>query len=182
MTMTTRQDKPEVLWKVQYPNQLMPVTFAPGTMQSEEDLFRIPFMDKRGHSVKRWLRLHPNMDMAIGEIVDEKQFPIRNFGDFLRIGANDLLNKLHGMGWVSSIMASAQGIMAITQQEEYYAEWAESMGGVENEVIQLRGRGKLAEAEEYISKIWREIEKMPEGGWRERYIERMKEIEGVSKE
>lgn len=150
---------------------------SPKNAESLEDSFRIPWKDQKGHSEKDWLRVQPLVLLSIEEIVQSRQFPFRSRGDIYRVGINNLLNQLQALGWESSILAQAKAIQRITIEEGYYREFYESMQGVEDEVVRLRGRGYVAEAQGYLERIKREIEVMPVGLWKDRYQEKLAAIE-----
>lgn len=149
----------------------------PKYAENTEDAFRIPWKDTRGHSEKDWLRIQPLIMNGIEEVVQSKKFPFKSRGDFYRVAINDLLNKLAGLGWESSILGQAQLIQRMTVEEGYAREFFETMQGVEDEVVRLRGRGYIAEADAYLERVRREVEGMPLGLWRGRYVERLDQIE-----
>lgn len=131
--------------------------------------------DTKGHSVRQWFRCQPGLDNQLESLLASKRFPYRTKGDILRHAVITHLEWLQHMEPdLPSTIRQVQLISDLVREDEFRQEMDEiftRVGGRVNHHVSL---GQLPDARILIVKLKSAIKGMPDGPWRDRYMERYK--------
>lgn len=140
--------------------------------------FIIPASDTKGHSARHWFRCIPAMARQVEQIIQSKKFPYRTKGDLLR-------HALHRhMGWLVSIesMITVSGqvdaMLEIMRDEEMSNDFALVFEKMGERIAQHMSANSQREAARLVLTIQACVREMPEGFWKSRYKEQIKERYG----
>jgi hypothetical protein len=142
------------------------------------DVFRVPGQDDRGHAQRVQCRVMPVHYRALTGILNEKKFPFGTLGDAVRWCIVDGIRKLNSLrksDKITGIIAQADSIMEILRDEQFYMDYQNTFVTMSETVNRHLANGADGEARRLVAVVRNQIEKMPEGYWRERYLEKLKQ-------
>jgi len=142
------------------------------------DVFRVPGQDDRGHSQRVQCRVMPIHYRALVGICNEKKFPFGTLGDAVRwciVDGVRKLNRLRRSEKISGVIAQADVIMEMLRDEQFYMDYQNTFNTMSETVNRHLASGADGEARRLVAVVRSQIEKMPEGYWREKYLEKLKQ-------
>ncbi len=142
-----------------------------GAFDTEQ--FRIPAKDAQGHAERLQCRVLPGYKAQIQTIVQSRVFPYRSEGDLFRHAVVKHLHWLESIGPVQSIIGQVDAMMDLLRQEEYAAEIEDLFEVLQSVVSRYTGSDDQGQARRVILDFKKNIVKMPEGFWRDRYLKKL---------
>lgn len=134
------------------------------------DDFRVPANDSLGHSEREWFRIQPGHDRQLDTIATSKLFPYRSKGDIIRHAVKRHLDWLETLQPVPSVMAQVDAVLEIVREDEYNSDYQEVFDRLGDGVGRYMAGGQVDMARSLVSRVMASIDRMPEGGWRDRYL------------
>lgn len=136
--------------------------------------FRISASDTNGHSARHWFRTIPQMARQVDQAVQDKKFPYRTKGDLLRHALHRHMGWLEKQGRVTSVSAQVDTIIELMRDEEMNSDFLLVFDKLSERISGHLSSGSNGEATRLIRMVQDYIKAMPEGYWRDRYQEQMK--------
>lgn len=138
------------------------------------DEFRIPASDVKGHSARLWFRAIPTMARQIEQVVQSRCFPYRTKGDLLRHALHRHMNWLAKFEGVTSIAGQVDVILEVMRDEETNNDFKLVFARMDERISQHVTGGAQAEAIRLILTVNNHISAMPDGFWKTKYKEELK--------
>lgn len=129
----------------------------------------VPATDAKNQSVRAMCRMQPAFWRIAAETVASKKYPFRVMGDLFRWCIVDGTKRLAAGAGINSVVAHADTIMTILTDEDYQLQFAENFTAMKRVVDRYIERNATGKARELVTRIRGEIDKMPEGYWRDQY-------------
>jgi hypothetical protein len=150
---------------------------------NEEDTRYAAYMiagtDARGHNERKNLRLQPVYLRQAEVVLGAKKFPFRSIDDVFRycihVGLQELLMTEEE---IPSVMAHAVAINEMLRHEEMNKSFGAVFSRLNETMAAYSGDSGVNEQRRLVIRIWREIEQMPEGYWKDRYRKQLMETYG----
>lgn len=139
-----------------------------GLPKRERD-YVIPATDAKNQSVRAMCRMQPAYWRVGSEIIASKKYPFRVMGDMYRWCIVDGIKRLAAGAGINSVVAHADTIMTILTDEDYQLQFAENFTAMKRVVDRYVERNAMGKARELVTRIRTEIDRMPEGYWRDQY-------------
>lgn len=134
----------------------------------------IPGQDAKGHSERIWCRVMPGHRRALGMIVASQSFPFRTMGDVIRWCIDHGIRELdRRRDSGPSVMRQVDVIMAVLQDEMYQQRFLEVFPVLQEAVSRHTAANAMGEARRLVASTKHQIEGMPEGYWRDRYLKEL---------
>lgn len=140
--------------------------------------FRVGSQDQHGHSERIWVRIQPGHARQMSTIVNLHAFPYRDQGDLLRHALDRHLKFLQGLTPMPSVTKQVDVILEILREEEFQADFRTVFDKLTKQVQHYVQLGADNEARGLVGRIRQNIEDMPAGPWRRRYLEELNEKYG----
>lgn len=140
------------------------------------DVFRVPGQDNQGHSQRIGCRVMPIHFRALSGIVNERKFPFKTLGDAMRWCVVDGIRRLGKMTQnvrIMGVVHQADSIMQLLNDEQFQLDYQQVFNTMQDVVNRHLANGAEGEARRVVAVIRREIEQMPEGYWRTRYLKEL---------
>jgi hypothetical protein len=151
-----------------------PVAILPN--KNDEKRYHVPARDTQGHSVRVQFHLPPVMLAQIQKIISSKMTPLRKNGDLYRVGAYHLIKEIERLeGPIPSVTIRVDAILDIVRDDEMANDFGLVFTKLATRIADHMGHGATGEAARLALTVKRQILQMPEGYWRDRYIEEFKE-------
>lgn len=132
--------------------------------------YQIPAQDNKGHSVKKTVRIPPQLEMQIEIVMGSKKFPYRTDGELMRHALVDHLQRLSSSTVIpNNMMGQLMTIIEMVQIEEEKKEFSEVVDRVVKAVNDLTTTGNNSKAQELMDKVLTEVEKINDAYWRKKY-------------
>lgn len=141
---------------------------ALGLPKRERD-YVVPATDAKNQSIRAMCRMQPAYWRIASEIIASKKYPFRVMGDLFRWCIVDGIKRLAQGAGINSVVAHADTIMTILTDEDYQLQFAENFTAMKRVVDRYVERNATSKARELVTRIRSEIDKMPEGYWRDQY-------------
>lgn len=143
-----------------------------GSNYRPED-FIVPAQDDKGHSERQWFRCQPTIDRQIDVIVHSRKFPFRTKGDFIRWAVLLGLTAVEALEQdIPSVTAQVALIADMVRDDEFQADFDRTFTNVSNRVNQHMAEGRSGEARRMVAQMKAAIHAMPDGAWKQRYVDR----------
>jgi len=141
--------------------------------------FVVPACDDKGHSGKAFCRLQPGHDRLIDVIVSTGIFPYKTKSDFIRHALMRHLRWCQGlveMGKeIPSMMKQVDIILELVRGQIFQQEFGDVMMRLGEAISAALAAGAQGEAIRLLAFAKKQIEDMPEGYWRDRYLREVKD-------
>ena len=141
----------------------------PGDLDSAQ--FRISATDTKGHTVRKWFNIQPMYAQMMDVILESKKFPLRTTGDFVR---HAIVRYIHWLESIHKPMKSVTGALdasnAVLRDIEFRAEFKHFIEKLDKQVDILVDEGDIGAARKLVLEVLRNIEDMPDGYWRDKYL------------
>ena len=135
--------------------------------------FIVPANDNNGHSSRFWFRASPQMDRQVSQYVEGRQFPYRTKGDLLRHALWRHLHWLNDLGGISSVNTQVDLIIDLMRDEELSSDFLTVFEKLSRQINNKIGSGAKGEAIRMILMVKEHIKGMPDGYWRDRYVQEL---------
>jgi hypothetical protein len=133
--------------------------------------FIIPAQDSKGHSERIYASIQPGHSRQLDILLQSRRFPFRTRGDIIRWGVKEAIAKLEQMEDVPSVSAQVDVITNLMREEQFHAEYEatfDQMGGV---IARHMANQAYGEVRRVIAQVRAAIDKMPDGYWKDRYMD-----------
>jgi hypothetical protein len=140
--------------------------------------FLIPGQDSKGHSHRVFCRVMPAHFRALTIIKESRRFPFRTLGDIVRWSIDRGIRQLGEIAKndaVSSTMLQVDAVMAFLADEQYQHDFGMMFESLRKTIEQHMASQAVGEARRCVAVVKHQIEKMPEGYWRDRYLGQLKQ-------
>ena len=155
------------------------VTNINGNGGPKPEEFRVPASDTHGHATGFTLRMQPGHDRLIRSTVGSRLFPYRTPGDLVRHAIKRHLDWLDTLtSGVPSVTNEVDNILEIIKDEEFKADYRHVVDALGRNVAQSLVAGEVDRARAMVIRIRSGVENMPEGYWRDKYLEMIKDNYG----
>jgi hypothetical protein len=135
--------------------------------------FIIPASDSKGHSERAWCRLSPGHDRQLDIVLRSRRFPYRTKGDIIRHAIVRTLKWLESMEDVPSVLGQVDMMMDILRDEQMQQEFIAMFEAMQRVIGNHVSAGATGEARRLVAKMKMQIQKMPDGHWKNRYHEEL---------
>lgn len=131
----------------------------------------VPGQDHKGHSVRVWCRVRPDVDHEIDAIVTSHNWPFRVKGDFIRWAIWEGVKNIQKQRPVpGSMIVVAETIMETCRSTELWLKFKTSIEMADSTVRSFMDAGNEQEALKLLSRLRSEVLKLEEAQWREQYL------------
>jgi len=138
--------------------------------------FRIPASDDRGHDKRLTIRVHNDLLVMVQRIFDSKAFPYQNTHQIYRHAIKSHCERLeHAAPIQNSVLHRVTAIMEILYEAEQQDMFLDVIGKMGKQIGDLLSRGNVREARELVRGVFDQVDRMPEGGWRDQYAREIQE-------
>ena len=139
-------------------------------MQDDSRDFQVPASDQKGHSVRKSVRISPQLDMQIDLILGSRKFPYRTEGELLRHAVMKHCRWLLSMqDDIQSLMPQIETMMEMVRMEEEQRQFSEVVEKIVKEATSLAAEGHVRKARSLVDKAMTQAGKIPDRYWREKY-------------
>jgi hypothetical protein len=138
-----------------------------------EDFICAP-SDSRGVSYRLTFRVMPDIEKSIDQIVASNRFPFQTRGDVLRWCAREGLRALGKMEPVTSVTKRIDLVSSVLAEENAHAEFMHIFTALEESINKYLADQAPLQATRVVAMAKHNFEQMPEGHWRDRYLEELK--------
>jgi len=139
----------------------------------DSDDFYVPASDARGHSVRKWFRWPEGMEMASKSVINSKKFPYRDTTDLIRHAVKRHIDWLSTLEEVPSVIKEVDAIKEILKDEQWHNEYEQTFDSLENQVKRHTHNNSGKEAKRLVNRVFKHISGMPEGYWKDHYLDTM---------
>lgn len=143
-----------------------------GLPQRERD-FIIPAQDSKGHHVRLYCRAMPAVGRLVSDVHASRKYPFRTIGDVVRWCITDGVKRLASGAGINSVMAHADAMIAVFQDEEFQLQFLEFFNHMQRVVNTYVETGAAGEARRVVALAQAQIARMPDCYWRDRYTEEL---------
>lgn len=139
------------------------------------DNFLISATDDKGHGVKVYFRSPPSLLQQIENMLASRCFPYRNKGELIR---HALVRHMYYLRSISSspipsVMEQTEIIMEMCRQEDFASSFRQTLAKVAETVNAFMAQGDTGQARKMVLRVQRQINQMPEGYWRDKYLKQL---------
>jgi hypothetical protein len=139
--------------------------------------FIVPGQDAKGHSHRVQCRVMPAHFRGCNIIVGSKKYPFRTLGDMVRWCIDRGIRELGvigRIGQVESVIGQADTIAEILRDEQYYQDFAGVFDALSSTVNRHLAAQAAGEARRVVAMVKAQLDKMPEGYWRDKYMDELR--------
>jgi len=148
-------------------------------VQVSESEFHVPANDTKGHSSRLQIRIHPGHATELQRVLDSKWFAYTNTHQIIRHALKRHFEWLNTLAPIpNSVMRRTNAIMEILYEEEQQEQFMDILNNMSKRVGNFLGAGLVEEARDLVNRTYREIEQMPKGAWKARFMKKMNESYG----
>jgi hypothetical protein len=130
-------------------------------------------VDTRGVSYRLTFRVAPDMERALDQVVASNRFPFTTRGDVLRWCVREGIRTLEGMEPVVSVSKRLYMMNTVLSEESGHAEFMHIFTHLEETVAKYLSDQAPDQAVRIIALAKHHFESMPEGYWRDRYLQEL---------
>lgn len=135
--------------------------------------FTVPASDSDGHNTRLWFRCPPGLAQQIGVLIQTKKFPYRTSGSLLRHALLLHLQWLETLAEVPSVLAQVELISDTMRTDEFMKQFKSIFTTLQKQVSDFIADGSPGEAVRTVLKAKANIQSMPDGYWRDKYLLRL---------
>lgn len=128
--------------------------------------FVVPASDHQGHSERIYCRVQPQVERALGVVVDSRKFPFRTKGDVQRWAVTRGLEVLELLGPMPGLIGAIDAINEILKQEMYMQEIKQMFVRMEGVIAQHLAAGAKGEAVKLAHSVLFRVRQIEEEHWR----------------
>jgi hypothetical protein len=137
-----------------------------------EDFICAP-ADARGVSYRLTFRVMPDIEKSLDQLVASNRFPFSTRGDVLRWCVREGLRALNQMEPVTSVTKRIDLVDAVLAEDNAHAEFMHIFAAIEEGVNKYLADQAPKQAFRVLAMAKHNFEMMPEGHWRDRYLEEL---------
>lgn len=143
--------------------------------QKREELieYHIPATDPKGHSARHWFRTIPAMAREVEQIVQSKAFPYRTKGDLLRHALHRHISWLKKQKPIKSVTGQVDMILEVMRDEEMHSDFLLVFNKLDERINRHLRNGERKHADDVLYRVLEQIQEMPDGFWKDRYVEQI---------
>lgn len=132
--------------------------------------------DVHGRSVTMATKVHPRVERLLGQIIEQKIFPIPDRSSFVRMAIHQAIDMLAGLDpSVPSIMARIGGIAQLREEDRIASEFDEHLEAIGRQVKGHLDKGRRELAVKLVEGVRAEVDMMPETTWKRVWVRTMQE-------
>lgn len=133
--------------------------------------YLIPATDTKGHSMRLYCRVMPQVGRLVQQVYEAKRYPFRTMGDLVRWAIVDNCRRLAAGAGVESVWRQAEIMLRQLAEEEYQLQFLEFFRKTQEIVDRYIVDNSPGEARRVIATMKAYIDAMPvsEAYWRDRY-------------
>jgi len=156
-------------------SKILPVDSDGQPLQQKYDPsdFIVAPSDSKGISYRLYVRVAPDLERAVMEVLSSNRFPFRTEQDILRRCIREGVRALEQMEPVGSVSKRVDVISKILNEEAHHTEFLHTFQRLEEVVQRYLANQAPGEASRVVAMTKHQIEMMPEGHWRDRYLEEL---------
>lgn len=143
----------------------------PQQSKYDPEEFIISSTDSKGHNEKFWFRAPGGLDRQIQIVMAAHKFPYKTPSDLLR---HALVRHLHWLTTlepdICSVMGQVQVVIDICREEQYQQDFNEVFDAVGSTIQRYLSGGHTGEALRTVARCRDTFMDMPEGFWRDQYM------------
>lgn len=129
--------------------------------------------DSKGVSYRLTFRVPPDLEKGIDAILASQRFPFTTRGDVLRWATLRAVKELEQMEGLASISKRVDILTSVLNNEASHSEFMAVFGHLEESVAKYMADQAPDQAVRIIAMAKYQFEGMPEGYWRERYLQEL---------
>lgn len=149
------------------------VPLIPVAPKYDPSQFFVAPADAKGVSYRKTFRIPPDMEKGIEVLIASKRFPFQTDGEFLRWAVMRGFRELEAMEPVGSVGKQVEILSAWLTEETAFSEFTEAFQQLEHTVSRYMADSAPEQALRIVAVARFQIEQMPEGYWRDRYLEEL---------
>lgn len=129
--------------------------------------------DARGISYRLTFRVMPDMEKGIDQIIASNRFPFTTRGEVIRWCLREGVRALNKMEPVSSVTKRVDLVNAVLAEENAHAEFMHIFSTLQEAVDKYVADQAPKQASRVVAIAKHNFDMMPEGHWRDRYLEEL---------
>ena len=129
--------------------------------------------DAKGVSYRLTFRVPPDLEKAIDQILASNRFPFTTRGDVLRWVTLQGIKQLEKMEPVTSVTKRIDILTTILNEEAVHSEFMAIFNHLEESVARYMADSAPTQASRVVAMAKHQFEGMPDGHWRDRYLEEL---------
>jgi hypothetical protein len=137
--------------------------------------FIIPPSDSKGVSVRIQARCPPDMQRGIDEVLVSRRFPFKSDGDVIRWCVRQGFKLLNEMEDVNTVGQRVDMLTQLLDEEKSHADFLHSFTRLQESVSRYLADQSPEQAVRVIAMAKHTFESMPDGYWKDKYLQRLKE-------
>lgn len=126
--------------------------------------------DSKGVSYRLYCRVAPDLERAVEEVLASNRFPFRTLQDILRWCIREGVRKLDQMEPVTTVSKRVDIISKILNEEAHHAEFMHMFQRLQDVTQRCLADQSPGEAARIIALTKHQLESMPDGHWKDRYL------------
>lgn len=135
-----------------------------------DDLF-VPASDGNGHAARQQFRIMPAMARIVGKIISTGKW-FKTQDEFYRWAVWQGIREIYRREEKPAILHQIQAAVEILRDEEYHQEFDQMMEHMRSVVSTHMAHGNRGEAMKLTGKIRHQLDCLPDGEWKVRWMER----------
>lgn len=132
--------------------------------------FLQPAHDSHGHSERHATSFLPGHFMEMAKVVESRRWPYRNYQDLVRHAIHRHLKWLGVLHPTPTVMGQVSAMLEVLKDEAFLADFHRVFDQAREIVAQHVSSHNTEMAADLVRRLWREIEDMSEGEWKDRYL------------
>ena len=134
--------------------------------------FHVPAKDNKGHSERVYCSIIPGLARRMAEYLQSRQFPYRTKGDLFRHALQRHLDWLDSIADVPIRTVSSQvgAIADVVNEDNHFKEFESTFSMVGDQIARHVANSDIQQAKSLVVRIKHQVELMPHGFWRDRYL------------
>lgn len=133
--------------------------------------FRVSGTDQKGHSERTTVRIQPGHVLQLNTTLKSRVWPYRTGGDIIRHALVRHFRWLETLAPIPSVTAQVDAVGDLLRDEEFQADFEALFERLSTRVGAHMSAGHMNQASSLLMDVKRDLERMPPGDWRDRYLE-----------
>lgn len=129
--------------------------------------------DAKGVSYRLTFRVPPDMEKSIDAILASNHFPFSTRGEVLRWTTHQGVKLLESMEPVASVTKRVDILTSLLNEEAAHSEFLSIFNHLEESISRYMADQAPGQASRVVAMARHQFETMPEGHWRDRYLEEL---------
>lgn len=133
--------------------------------------FIIPAQDSKGHTERVYASIQPGHSRQLDIVLQSHRFPFRTKGDIIRWAIKEGIGKLENLEDIPSVTAQVDVITNLMREEQFHAEYEATFDQMAGVISRHMANQAYGEVRRVIAQVRSAIDKMPDGYWKDRYMD-----------